>query len=406
MIQPLKLREWTKSTVEELSPDEIADLTRIDGLRVEARSDGRFDVTPTGNIVGYVRRGSTSVVIHPSKCLSGLVVFMMGYADAPGFLSDSQVDFESDDDLLEEFVSLFVRKTVASIQQGLYRAYVSLDEELSVIRGRVRLSDQISKRFRLVPPISVTFDDYSVDNTENRIIKCAIDAASHLPIRRKKTIDDLQYLRAMFSDVTHVEFDKNFLPEPVWTRLNAHLKYPVDLAKRVIRSSSISLNSGTDASDEFLINMANVFEDFVVTALREELKLSASDMPRANEIANNPYLDQDRLIKLKPDISRWSGQRCVAIGDVKYKRTTADGVLHPDIYQLLAYSIATDLKRASVIYACGKGEREDLMIGTHHVSGAEIDIDVFALDLTRSSDEVLAQIAEIARAFEPQMASA
>ncbi len=71
MIPPLKLREWTKAALK-LDSVQISELQRIDGIRIEARADGRFDVTPTGNMVGYVRRGSTSVVIHPSKCDSDL----------------------------------------------------------------------------------------------------------------------------------------------------------------------------------------------------------------------------------------------------------------------------------------------------------------------------------------------
>ena len=35
--------------------------------------------------------------------------------------------------------------------------------------------------------------------------------------------------------------------------------------------------------------------------------------------------------------------RASFVGDLKYKRTQVDEVKHPDIYQLLAYTIATDL---------------------------------------------------------------
>jgi 5-methylcytosine-specific restriction enzyme subunit McrC len=402
MIPPLL--EWKKTTVGELTPAQIADLVSIDGIRVEARADGQYDVTPTGNLVGYVRRGKTSVVIHPSKCSADLVIFMMGYTDNPKFLGDNQVDFENSEDLLETFISVFVRRTVSAINRGLYRTYRTIDDELSVIRGRVRLSDQIARRFRLVPPISVSYDEYTVDNTENRLIKAAVEISSRIPLRNERTVKDLQFLRAMFSDVEHVEFDRRWLPEQVWTRLNEHLWYPVHLARRIIQNSSISLERGIHSSDEFLINMANVFEDFVATAIREELKLTSGDMPRAYELRNNLYLDTERKIRLKPDLSRWEGIQCVAIGDVKYKRTTAEGVLHPDIYQLLAYATATKLPRVSIIYAGGKGERDELMVGNHIIRETDITIDVFVLDLTKSSKEVLEQISEIARVFEPQIA--
>jgi 5-methylcytosine-specific restriction enzyme subunit McrC len=402
MIPPLKLREWTKSD-HDLGSEQIAELQRIDGIRIEARSDGRFDVTPTGNMVGYVRRGNTSVVIHPSKCDSRRVIFMMGYADNPGVFGDSQVDFDNDEDLLEAFISVFVRSLTSAIERGLYRTYASIDDDLSVIRGRIRIGDQITRRFRLSPPIAVSFDEFTVDNSENRLLKAAIDIASRIPIRNKNTRDGLQYLRAMFSDVSLVEFDRVWLPEPVFTRLNEHLKYSLSLAKRIISNSSISLEHGDGASDEFLINMATVFEDFVVTALREELHLSSREMPRANELRNNPYLDIEHRVKLKPDISRWEDGHCVAIGDVKYKRTTAEGVVHPDIYQLLAYATATNLKQASVVYAMSPNESEDLMVGSHDVKYAGVTINVFALDLRKTPEEILNQISEFAKCFQSEL---
>ena len=404
MIPPLKLREWAKS-VHDLDSEQIAELQRIDGIRIEARPDGRFDLTPTGNMVGYVRRGNTSVVIHPSKCDSKRVIFMMGYADNPGVFGDTQVDFDNDEDLLEAFVSVFARSLTSAIERGLYRTYASIDDDLSVIRGRVRIGDQITRRFRLSPPIAVSFEEFTVDNSENRLLKAAIDIASRIPIRNKKTRDSLQYLRAMFSDVSLVEFDRVWLPESVFTRLNEHLKYSLSLATRIIRNSSISLEHGDGASDEFLINMATVFEDFVVTALREELNLSSREMPRANELRDNPYLDRGRRIKLKPDISRWEDSRCIAIGDVKYKRTTAEGVVHPDIYQLLAYATATDLKQASVVYAMSPNESEDLMVGRHEVQYAGVVINVFALDLSKSTEEILQQISTFSQCFDHAMLS-
>ena len=404
MIPPLKLREWTKTDFE-LDSTQISELQRIDGIRIEARSDGRFDVTPTGNMVGYVRRGTTSVVIHPSKCDSRRVIFMMGYADNPAVFGESQVDFEADDDLLEAFISVFVRSLTGSVSRGLYRTYATIEDDLSVIRGRVRMSDQISRRFRLTPPIAVSFDEFTVDNLENRLLKSAVEIASRIPLRNQKTRDTLQYLRAVFTDVSLLEYDHAWLPEPIFSRLNEHLKYPLNLAKRIIRNSSISLEHGDGASDEFLFNMATIFEDFVVTALREELKLSSTVMPRANEIKKNPYLDEENRVKLKPDISRWEDGRCVAIGDVKYKRTSAEGVVHPDIYQLLAYATSTDLKQASVVYAMSPNESEELMVGTHKVKHSGISINVFALDLTKSTDEILGQISEFARCFEPAMSS-
>lgn len=404
MTTPLLLKEWSPRNFRDLTPEQIEDLLGIKGMKVEACSDGSVNVRSTENLVGYLRRGNTSVIVSPAKCDASHVLFMMGYAENPRMFQDGQVEFSEDDNLLEAFVAVFVRSATKAIERGMFRSYMTVEDDLAVIRGRIRMGEQMSRRFRLSPPIAVSFDEFTVDNQENRLIRSAIEIASRMPIRNPATTTGIQFLRAMFNDVSIVEFERSWLPQPSWNRLNEHLEYAVSLARRIIQNSSISLEHGDSSSDEFIINMANVFEDFVVTAMREQLKLSRSEMPRANEIHPYMYLDEGHLVRLKPDISRWEGSRCVAIGDVKYKPIADAGVIHADIYQILAYAVANELPEASLIYAMSKSEQAGLkLLKTHKIDRADVRINVFALDLTTSSDEILRQIAEYSKSFEPQL---
>ena len=52
-------------------------------------------------------------------------------------------------------------------------------------------------------------------------------------------------------------------------------------------------------------------------------------------------LDEENALRPKPDLSWWRGRRCLFVGDAKYK-LTEEGRLS-DLYQLLAYCIATGL---------------------------------------------------------------
>ena len=94
----------------------------------------------------------------------------------------------------------------------------------------------------------------------------------------------------------------------------------------------------------------------------------------------------------------------MVLGDVKYKPIADAGVIHADIYQLLAYAVANELPEAILIYAMQKSEQAGLkLLKTHKIDSADVRINVFALDLTTSSDEVLRQIAEFSKSFEPQL---
>jgi 5-methylcytosine-specific restriction enzyme subunit McrC len=157
-----------------------------------------------------------------------------------------------------------------------------------------------------------------------------------------------------------------------------------------LRSTSFDLAHGGVRSSAFLIDMNQVFEDFVVTALREELRLSERAFPQGNR-GHSLRLDQAARIRLMPDISWWEGTRCRFVGDIKYKRINVAGILHPDLYQLLAYTIAARLPGGLLIYAAG----EDVPV-VHEVVNIGKMLEVVTLDLAGTPDEVLEQVGEVA----------
>ncbi|MDC0284710.1 McrC family protein, partial [Mariniblastus sp.] len=187
-------------------------------------------------------------------------------------------------------------------------------------------------------------------------------------------------------DVSLVPFDFRNLPDVRFTRLNSRYRAAVNLAKLILRSSSFELHSGKVRATSFLVDMNSVFEDFVVTALRETLGLSQREFPQ-NAKGKWLRLDEAGQIGLEPDISWWQGNNCCFVGDVKYKRINVKGIKHPDIYQLLSYTIAAGVPEGLLIYA--KGEAEPAV---HMIRMASKKLKVIALDLTGKPDEVLAQI--------------
>jgi hypothetical protein len=76
---------------------------------------------------------------------------------------------------------------------------------------------------------------------------------------------------------------------------------------------------------------------------------------------------------------------------VKYKKTTVDGVLHPDIYQTLAYAVAADLPGALLVYAAGGSDPV-----YHRVVHLDRRIDVMALELDGPRSAVLADVERVA----------
>ena len=69
-------------------------------------------------------------------------------------------------------------------------------------------------------------------------------------------------------------------------------------------------------------------------------------------------MDDDQRVQLRPDLTWWSGDTGVFVGDAKYKRLDDGHIPTADLYQLLAYATALDLPGGLLIYAQGEGEAD------------------------------------------------
>jgi 5-methylcytosine-specific restriction enzyme subunit McrC len=124
--------------------------------------------------------------------------------------------------------------------------------------------------------------------------------------------------------------------------------------------------------------------------LREELSLTESAFPDGRRCPRI-HLDAGCKIALEPDLSWWDGPRCRFVGDVKYKAVTVAGVKHPDLYQLLAYTTATELSTGLLVYA--KGEREAT---EHDITLAGKRLCVESLELAGSISDLHQQVRGLA----------
>lgn len=179
------------------------------------------------------------------------------------------------------------------------------------------------------------------------------------------------------------------LPTTPLSRLNTSYQPVLALARMILRSRSVDvLDSGVRATG-FLVNMNAVFEDFVTVALTEAL---APYGGRCGAQDRQHTLDDARLIKLRPDLVRYSSAgRPIAVVDAKYKSQSPAGYPHADLYQLLAYCTALQLTVGHLVYAEGEARSTN-----HRIIHAEIAIAQHTLNLHQPVPALLDQIARLA----------
>ena len=388
---PLRLSEYTAEMGVPLTAEERDVLKIMVPSLTIAPSPGtvnHYDLTPSST-VGVLRIGDLQIEIAPRLPVDQ-VLFLVSYALDPGAWRAETTSTGSEDHLVEAIIPTFVRHVRGALRRGLLHGYKTTDEALTTIRGRIRFADQLRVRPGRALPVELQYDDFTVDVLENRLLRAAIDRLLRLPLRRESSRRDLRELDSSLATVTPAAYRAGRVPEPTWTRLNSRYRPAVDLARLILGNSSLNLTSGSTTATSVLFDMASVFEDFVVVALREALGATARTFPQGGT-GRRLRLDDEGDIALAPDLSWWENDRCLFVGDCKYKRAKVEGVPNADLYQMLAYTTALDLPDGLLIYAAG-----EYPAGTHTVTHAGKRLRVVTLDLAGEPATVLSEIERLA----------
>ncbi len=342
-----------------------------------------------GATVGIVRLGDLSVEIQPKLPIRRLL-FLLSYLVNPKGWRPDETEVDEGADLFEAVIPAFAFQVYRALRRGVLQGYRTEEDALSVVRGRVRFDDQIRRRYGRTPPVEVRYDEFTEDIEANRLIKAATRRLLRLRPRSLASRRSLAGIEVAFAAVSDVTYRARDLQEIPYNRLNAHYRPAVELARLILRATSLEVGHGAVRGMACLFDMNVVFEDFVVVALREQLRLSTHTFPQGAS-GHRLCLDNDRRIRLEPDISWWEGERAVFVGDVKYKRTADALGRNADIYQAMAYAIAADLPGALLIYAAGEREQ-----GVHRIIHLDKVIEVVTMDLNARPEVVLGLVQAIA----------
>ena len=388
----IDLHEWRKTDEPlRLTTEQRDTLAEVPlGLTIEpatGESDA-YHLTP-GSTVGALDIGDLSVSIQP-KLPIGRVLYLASYAMEAVDFREERFEFQTQPTLVEALVPALARAARRAFARGLLHGYRTEEEPLHAVRGRIRVADQVRRRFDIPLPVEVRYDDFTDDILANRLVKAAAGRLGKLRIRSAKSRLDLGWIAATLDNVSLVEFSRVGVPAVKFDRLNGHYREVVNLARLILRHTAIETARGKARANGFLMDMNVVFQEFVTRALREELKLSESTFPSDKRLPRL-HLDEDWQVPLKPDLSWWNGTTCTFVGDAKYKRVKHTHVPNADLYQLLAYTTALNLPGGLLIYAEGEANV------THRVRNTGKRLEIATINLSGSIDDLSKEIRNLAK---------
>jgi 5-methylcytosine-specific restriction enzyme subunit McrC len=385
----------TQIQLTEVGPDAEYQLTAEEGRRL-ARSgvvravpspynSQSWLVGPAGT-VGAAQIGDVEIRITPKLPIPRLL-FLVGYAQHGAAWRPEDVALPEMPGLMSVMAQVLWRQTERAVHQGLLPGYITLEETSYVLRGRLRETEQLHRHHGLPVPLEIRHDEFTVDIPENQILLTACERILNAPGVDTESKLRLRRLLRDFADVTALDRRD---PLPAWqpTRLNAQYHIALRVAELVLQATSVEYGTGGVTVNGLLLDMPQLFEDFVTMALREALETTYGGRVIGQD---RSHFDEAGRVLMRPDIVWRFHGTAVAVADAKYKAEKPAGYPNADLYQLLAYCTVLGLRRGHLIYA--KGNEEPAL---HIVKHAAIEIICHAIDLEASPSSLLDQMSSLA----------
>ncbi len=337
------------------------------------------------------------------------IYYMLSYAfmdlkTAP----PENIDKEAFENIYDIFASILSKGIAQQLKQGLYRKYVSENENLAVIKGKININETIKNKIQRKNLISCDYDDLSENNIFNQIIKTTADILlRHKAVKQERKIE-LKKVFLCFNEIDTIDpftIKWNILR---FERSNKNYEMLINICRFIIEECIITTDKGDYKINAFLYEkaMSSLYEKFVLEYYRYHHK----------NLSPNPYhvtwqIDENNLDKginnLLPamitDITL-EYQNKILIIDTKYyskiiKTHTQYNTqkLHSaNLYQIFAYVKNKDINNSGnvagmLLYA--KTDEEISPNCDFNMSGNNIHIKT--LDLNSEFDDIKIQLDQI-----------
>lgn len=274
--------------------------------------------------------------------------------------------------LHDQLVEAFFDRALTEYRRGPDRGYLSEEDNLDTLRGKLILGRHISRNSAQKHRFYCRHDVLSEATPINICIKqaCQLLSRRNLPAALQSRC---QLLLAILDDVPDVPVQQ-VAAKPVFSRQNERFADIYEFASMVLAGQAPDARAGKAETFSLLFDMDQVFERYIAAFLMSRVIPhieGANLFPQARGHRYGLYHDpagarRDDVLRLAPDLlfvrHTPQGVRTLII-DTKWKRL-ADRLSRPsndDLYQLYAYLHRYDCERAYLLYPeAGETRQRDL----------------------------------------------
>ncbi|MFW2554930.1 McrC family protein [Aliarcobacter butzleri] len=301
-----------------------------------------------------------------------IFIYMLMYAyDVK--LSNEQIASCANEEhtILEVFVQMFANGLLQELKKGLYKEYLTKQDNLPVLKGRYLINENLKYNFTK-NKIYCEYDEFSENNSLNQFFLYSVKYLQKF-VKDKKLLKQCELI---FDEVEYKSVDINRLETINFNRLNVRFKTSFEIALLLLKQS-IPLFNQDKKSFAFLFDMNVLFEKFIARMVKE--------LDNNAKIQNQ---DNFRDLTLKPDIILKN-----QIIDTKYKRIKSiEHIKQSDKFQAFSYGINYKVENVMLLYAKHLDNiKYDLVLGKESI----VNLKIRTIDLNFSANNYKEYIDEI-----------
>jgi 5-methylcytosine-specific restriction enzyme subunit McrC len=313
-------------------------------------------------------------------------------------------EFENIQDL---FAAILAKGIAQQLKQGLNREYISDCENLSVMRGKLDICGTINNKLQRKQMLSCEYDELSVNNMFNQILKTTGIILLHQPSVSAEHKTALKKVMLFFGEVDIIDLFYIQWHRLQYQRNNHNYKMLLNICHFVLDGLLLTTDKGEYKMATFLDEqcMSRLYEKFVLEYYRyhrPDLKAAASQV--SWNIDDGVI---DFLPVMQTDITLRNGEKILIIDTKYYSHTIRvqsqynSRTLHSNnLYQIFTYVKNQDVGNTGnvagmLLYA--KTEEPITPDCDFQMSGNKISVKT--LDLNIAFPDIAAQLDRIASSY-------
>jgi 5-methylcytosine-specific restriction enzyme subunit McrC len=274
----VELQEWQDTFLPKivLSTADQRLVKSLYGVEIREMRDGVY--IKAASWIGVVRFDAFTLRIRPKLTNIDIMRMLLvagGLERLRRYRATRDYELRDIDLSLFDLVALLLADACTLIaKDGLLRGYVIEEEDLSVVRGSLRIAEQIRRRYGQVNRLECRYDEHNADIIENRILHTAL-ALCRRYVQHPLVRNRIQRLLDTFAAASQpLDGDWQVIrSETNYNRLNSHYQEAHSLAWIVMEGLNVQdiLATGSTRGFTFLLNMNPLFEKFVEVLVRSVL---------------------------------------------------------------------------------------------------------------------------------------